>query len=65
MKFNFEIDNIKCAGCVSNIKTHLQNDERISNVEVEIATGCVTIESDIDASNEWLTVMAELGYPKK
>lgn len=65
MKFNFEVDNIKCAGCVSNIKEHLESDDRINNIEVDIEKGCVEIDADSDASEEWLTVMTGLGYPKK
>ena len=65
MKFNFEVDNIKCAGCVSNIKNHLQDDHRINNIDVDIEKGCVEIDADSDASEEWLKIVTDLGYPEK
>ena len=65
MKYIFEVKNIKCGGCASNIKNHLQNDGRISSIEVEIESGKVSIESEIDASNEWLKIMNDIGYPEK
>ncbi|MDH5735181.1 MAG: heavy-metal-associated domain-containing protein [Gammaproteobacteria bacterium] len=65
MKYRFEVENIKCGGCAANIKNHLQQDERILNIEVDIDKGCVSIESEIDATNDWIKVMTELGYPVK
>ncbi|MCW8854298.1 MAG: heavy-metal-associated domain-containing protein [Gammaproteobacteria bacterium] len=65
MIFNFEVENIKCAGCASNIKNHLQGDHRINNIEVDIEKGLVEIDAETDASDEWLKIMTELGYPKK
>ena len=65
MKLNFEVANIKCAGCASNIKSHLQNDDRIISIDVDIDKGCVSIEAKLDASEEWLQVMKDLGYPEK
>ena len=65
MKLNFEVENIKCAGCASNIKNHLQNDDRIISIDVDIDKGTVSIEAKLDASDEWLQVMKELGYTEK
>ena len=65
MKYTFELQNIKCSGCASSIKNKLVSDSRISEIEVDIKTGVVTIESDTDASAEWLKTMTELGYPEK
>ena len=65
MKFDFEVNNIKCGGCVSNIKNHLQQDARISNIEVDIDTGRVSFESETDARVEWSKLLTDLGYPEK
>ncbi|MDH5766351.1 MAG: heavy-metal-associated domain-containing protein [Gammaproteobacteria bacterium] len=65
MTYTFYLENIKCAGCASAIKSGLEKNKNISSVEVEVKTGQVTIEADIDQSDEWLQTVKELGYPEK
>lgn len=64
MELIFEVENIKCGGCINSIKTALL---KIENVEE------VTIDKDIDTifvngNADRLTIIAklnELGYPEK
>ena len=65
MDFSFELENIKCDSCATYIKNHLKNDKRISDVEVNVANGVVTIHSDEDAGGAWLQALADMGYPKR
>ena len=65
MAYSFEVENIKCDSCTTYIKNHLKNDERITNIEVNMANGVVNISSDVDARDEWLQALADMGYPKK
>ena len=65
MDFSFKLANIKCDSCATYIKNHLKNDERIFDIEVNIANGVVTVHSDIDASDEWLLALADMGYPER
>lgn len=65
MEFSYQLANIKCAGCAATIKNNLENDNRISNIDIDVETGTVHIESETDASSEWLKIMADLGYPEK
>lgn len=65
MSYQFEVENIKCGGCASSIKKGLLEDERISDVSVDVEQGLVTIESAEDASEDWRAALLKMGYPEK
>lgn len=65
MDFSFELENIKCDSCATYIKNHLKNDERISDIEVNVSNGVVSIHASVDASDKWLRELADMGYPKR
>ena len=64
MKQQFEVENIKCGGCVNSIKTALLKLEGVKTVEVDkdidtiVLTG--TIERDLVIKK-----LNDLGYPEK
>jgi len=57
------VTNVKCGGCVANIKNGLATVDGVESVEVELASGVVDVSGS--ASREALTTkLAELGYPE-
>ena len=58
-----QAQNIKCAGCAANIQNGLTALDGIDSVEVDIATGNVSIEGDALDQTLITAKLAELGYP--
>jgi copper chaperone len=58
------VDNIKCSGCVSSIKTNLGKLNGVSAVEVYIDTGKVCVTGIAIEREEMLNKLAMLGYPE-
>lgn len=65
MQFHIEVENIKCGGCASTIKKRLLEDARIKVVDVDVATGTVTIEASEDDFASWKALLLKLGYPER
>jgi copper chaperone len=65
MQIEIEAQNIKCGGCASAITTGLMEDARIEKVEVDVASGRVTVEAGDDIRADVEAKLAELGYPAK
>lgn len=62
MKIN--VKNVKCNGCVNNIRSKLSEDPRIKNVEVKIEGGEVTLDADESIRAEIVATLAAIGYPE-
>ena len=65
MQIEIEAQNIKCGGCASAITTGLMEDTRIEKVEVDVASGRVTVEAGDDIRADIEAKLAALGYPPK
>ncbi|MDH5484504.1 MAG: heavy-metal-associated domain-containing protein [Gammaproteobacteria bacterium] len=65
MKFDFDVENIKCGGCAGTIKKRLLSNEDIASVEVDVAQGLVSIEAEVDNSDAWRAELLGMGYPEK
>lgn len=65
MKFEFDVENIKCGGCAGTIKKRLLNAADITFVDVDVAQGLVTIEAETDNSETWRAELLAMGYPEK
>jgi len=66
MKTEIEVDNIKCNGCASSIKSGLKSFPGVTEVSVDIDTGKVGITHlenlmVVDLKNKLLI----MGYPEK
>ena len=60
---NFNVQNVKCGGCASNIKTNLTPMDGITAIEVDIENGQVCV-SGTDLSRTTIAdKLTELGYP--
>ncbi len=58
------VQNVKCAGCVSNIENGLKELPGVSEVEVVIDGGQVTVKGDALDRAEIAAKLKELGYPE-
>lgn len=61
---NIEIENLKCSGCVSTIKTKLMNVYGVTEVIVNKDTETVIVEGTANRS-EIVDVLSAIGYPEK
>lgn len=60
----FKVKNIKCGGCVANVKAALSKVAGVREVDVQIEGGQVTVKGDpLDRSRLSETLRA-LGYPE-
>ena len=62
-KLEFIVANVKCGGCVSAIQEGLSALPGIDNIEVDIASGRVSIQGTGLDSSAITTKLGELGYP--
>ena len=59
-----KVANVKCNGCVANIKTGLAEMNGVESVAVELASGLVSITGEGLDRPEIVSKLAELGYPE-
>jgi copper chaperone len=65
MRIEIDAQNVKCGGCATAIESGLREDPRVESVEVEVATGHVTVEAKGDIRAEIEARLVALGYPPK
>lgn len=64
MNYQISVENIKCGGCANTIKTKLKAIEGITEVNVDIATGMVSIEGNEGTREHLVATLLKLGYPE-
>ena len=64
MKFEIQVENIKCGGCAGTIKKNILSDNRVSDIEIDIEQGMVIIESIEDAREDFSAALLKMGYPE-
>ena len=57
--------NIKCQGCARTITDALASIDRVSTVEVDVASGRVTVAGEQPSREAIARKLAELGYPEQ
>ncbi len=66
MKYEIEVENIRCGGCANSISKKLLEVEAIQSVDVQIEEQIVVIESeDESAKQPAIDILLRLGYPEK
>ncbi|MEJ2309201.1 MAG: heavy-metal-associated domain-containing protein [Gammaproteobacteria bacterium] len=63
MALDIQVDNIKCGGCVSTIRTKLEEAFE-AGVSVDIQSGVVTIDSPDELRPQIVARLEQLGYPE-
>jgi len=64
MRYVIAVENIKCGGCASSIRKGLLEDAQVTDVQVDIEQGRVTIDGDENARDALATKLAHMGYPE-
>ena len=59
-----KVANVKCNGCVANIKTGLAEMNGIESVAVDLASGVVSVNGGGVDQQGVVSKLAELGYPE-
>lgn len=59
----WQVDNIKCGGCVGRIRQQLLTLEGVSDVQVDVEQGVVRVEADAEQETAILARLKRLGYP--
>lgn len=60
----FEVENIKCGGCVNSIKTALLKINNVEDVSVDKDTDTISLTGTIER-DVVLKKLNDLGYPEK
>jgi copper chaperone len=65
MKQVFEVENIKCGGCMNTIRKGLENLSGVQTAEPENVQGTVTVEFDesIISADQIARKLSSMGYP--
>ncbi|MGM0593134.1 MAG: heavy-metal-associated domain-containing protein [Pseudomonadota bacterium] len=64
MSEQFTVKNVKCGGCVSAIEDGLKTLPGVTNVEVSIDSGAVTVSGDGLSREQLSEKLEQLGYPE-
>lgn len=64
MSYTIAVENIKCGGCASSIRSKLIERRMARSVEVDVDNGEVHIEGDAESRNEVALALAKMGYPE-
>ena len=63
-ELQFTVKNIKCGGCVNNIRQGLAKLEGVQEVDVVQTSGLVTVRGSQLARDRVSAELARLGYPE-
>jgi copper chaperone len=64
MAYDISVENIKCGGCASTIKSKLNAMHAVDSCEVDIENGIVTINGNESGKTEVAQLLLKLGYPE-
>lgn len=65
MQHEIEVENIKCGGCANTIKGKLDALAGVSDVQVDIEHGRITLAAPDDARPRLIESLLASGYPEK
>ena len=60
-----KVDKVKCNGCASNIKNGLADINGVTSIEVDVASGTVSVTGERLDRQLIVSKLAALGYPEK
>lgn len=64
MTYDISVENIKCGGCANTINTKLMTLDSVSECQVDIENGVITITGDASNRAEVARLLLKLGYPE-
>lgn len=63
--YQLTLENIKCMGCVNNIRENLLQMEGVVSAEADVKTHQVSVSGIAISREKILAKLAQLGYPEK
>ena len=64
MRYEISAQNIKCGGCASTIIENLNKLDAVSDCQVDVETGVVSVSADESSREEVAQLLEKLGYPE-
>jgi copper chaperone len=64
MAYQINVENIKCGGCASTIRSRLEAMDGVEKIDVEIDQGIVKVEGIDDSRDAVTAKLLKLGYPE-
>ncbi len=64
MTYDIAVENIKCGGCAGTIVKRLNALEAVSNCQVDVENGVVSISGDEVEKQAVTQLLLKLGYPE-
>ncbi|MBK1672654.1 heavy metal transport/detoxification protein [Ectothiorhodospira shaposhnikovii] len=65
MSITLTLSNIQCGACANSIKKGLGQLPGVGQVDVDVATGAVTVDADPTLRDTLVERLSELGFPEK
>jgi len=64
MSYSIQVENIKCGGCAGTISKRLNELESVTECNVDVEAGTVTINGDESDKVAVAQLLLKLGYPE-
>ena len=64
MTYDLSVENIKCGGCAGTIKKRLTGLDSVTDCQVDVEQGIVSITGDESGKTEVTALLLKLGYPE-
>jgi copper chaperone len=64
MSYTISVENIKCEGCASSIRSKLTDLDLATSVDVNVESGEVTVEGDPAHRDTAVSALLTMGYPE-
>lgn len=64
MTYTIAVENIKCGGCASTIRSKLVEQELAQAVDVDIELGAVRVQGNPEWRAQVTAALAKMGYPE-
>ena len=64
MAYELSVENIKCGGCAGTITKRLNELDSVSECQVDVENGMVSITGDDSSRAEVSQLLLKLGYPE-
>jgi copper chaperone len=64
MTYDLSVENIKCGGCAGTITKRLTKLDSVSDCQVDVEKGIVSITADDTSKAEVTALLLKLGYPE-
>jgi copper chaperone len=64
MRYEINVENIRCGGCASTISSKLKALEGVQSIDVDIANGIVRTEASEGMLASIISSLLDMGYPE-